>query len=113
MIMPPNEKLLDEFRGPGECEFCGFWCSVRNAHHCFERGHNSWKRIDLRWNIISLGNMIGFQCRCHALYHAGRLKRGQILEVIARREGLKVQWIIDEHTRLLLEGGKGGRCADE
>jgi hypothetical protein len=51
-------------------------------------------------------------CKCHALYHNGRLPRGRILEVIAKREGLTVQWIIDEHTRLLLVGGKGGRRSD-
>ncbi len=118
MIMPRNERLLDEFRGPGLCEVCGVWCSVRDAAHAFERGVNSWKRIDLRWNLISLGTMVPWLagpglCLCHSRYHNGKLSRGRILEVIAAREGLTVQWIIDEHSRLLLEGGKGGRRSDE
>lgn len=86
----------------------------RDAHHAFERGVNSWKRIDLVWNLISLGTMFPgavSSCGCHAKYHNGQIKRGQILEKIAAREGLTVQWIIDEHSRLLLEGGKGGRRA--
>lgn len=113
-IMKSNERLLDEFRGPGNCEVCGVWCYGRDAHHAFERGVNSWKRIDLPWNLISLGTMFpgpASSCGCHARYHAGILKRGRILEVIAAREGLTVQWIIDEHCRLLLESGKGGRRA--
>lgn len=107
-----NERLLDTFRGPGCCEMCGIWCLGRDAAHAFERGVNSWKRIDLPWNLISLGTMFPGPvrpCRCHALYHAGRLKRGRFLEVIAKRENVTVQWIIAEHTRMLLECGKGGR----
>lgn len=112
-IMKPNERLLDTFRGPGSCELCGLWCMGRDAHHAFERGVNSWKRIDLPWNLISLGTMFPGpdrgQCKCHAKYHNGLIKRVQILEKIAAREGVTVQWIIGEHTRMLLEGGKGGR----
>lgn len=108
-VMPPNEKLLGRFRGPGRCEVCGIWSEVRDAHHAFERGHNSWKRIDLPWNLISLGSMLGSNCQCHQAFHNGRLKRGRILEIIAAREKVTVQWIIDTHTKMLFEGGKGGR----
>ena len=94
-----------------KCEVHGIWSDVRDAHHAFERGHNSWKRIDLPWNLISLGTMLGSNCRCHAAYHNGKLKRGRILEIIAAREKLTVEWIIDEHTRLLLTGGKGRKIA--
>ena|ERR1700733_15449142 len=111
-ILKPNERLLDRYRGPGKCEVCGIWSDMRDAHHAFERGHNSWKRIDLPWNLISLGTMLGGQCQCHRRYHNGVLKRARILEVIAARERVTVEWIIDQHTRLLLTGGKGGRNAE-
>ena len=88
---------------------CGVWSDVRDAHHVFERGHNSWKRIDLRWNLVSLGTMLGSNCRCHARYHNGVLTRAEIIMVVAARENLTPQWIRDEHSRMLLENGKGGK----
>jgi len=114
-IIPRNEKLLDQYRGPGSCGYCGRWCQFRDASHAFEKGVNSWKRIDLPWNLIGLGTNlpIANACHCHAQYHAGRIPRGQILEKIAAREGVTVQWIIDTHTELLLRGGKGGRLEEE
>lgn len=111
-LVPHNEKLLKAMRVAGPCEVCGVWCDPRQVHHAFEKGVSSWKRIDLPWNLISLGPMGGSACRCHERYHAGQLKRGQILEVIARREKVTVRWIVEEHSRILLEGGKGGRHAD-
>lgn len=104
-----DEPLLASMREPGPCEMCGYWFKDRQVHHVFEKGARSWKRIDLPWNLISLGPMLGPLCRCHSRYHHGVLSRSAILVVVANREKVTPQQIRDEHARMLRECGKGGR----
>lgn len=66
-----DEKLLDEFRKPGKCEWCGARCRLREPAHVYGRGHGGGRRLDVRFNLISLGSTRAFQCECHTLHHAG------------------------------------------
>ena len=56
-----DEDLLDQFRGPGNCERCGKWSFSRHPHHCYiKRGMGGGSRLDLRENIIGLCFMCHF-----------------------------------------------------
>jgi hypothetical protein len=103
-----NEELLSSFRVPGYCEVCGRWCNPREPAHIFGRGARSWKRIDVVWNLLSLGSTRKFQCDCHTKHHAGKLSTESLLSIVASREDVTIEWIKAEHDRILREFGKGG-----
>lgn len=65
-----DEKLLAEFRGQGPCEICGRSCQVREAAHCFAVGRGGANRLDVSFNLLSLGSSRHFICPCHASQHA-------------------------------------------
>lgn len=91
MRIPANEKLLDEFRGPGQCEACGVWCNRREPHHIVTRGIGG-NRLDLRINLIALGE--AFACTCHTHHHNGHWPRtDHLLAIVAQREGMQPQQI--------------------
>ena len=82
-----NEKLLDQYRTPGHCEFCGAKASTREPHHASARGMGSGKRLDIRCNLMAVGASRLFVCPCHAFIHQGGKARSEVvLEVIADRE---------------------------
>ena len=57
--------------------------------------HNN-GQIDIRENLICLGSTLKFQCPCHTLIHAGKIKRDQLLAIVAKREGTTPEAIIEK-----------------
>lgn len=85
-----DDALLLDFRLTFRCEVCKKARDV-DPHHVFSRGSG---RLDIAINLISL-------CRgCHNLTHAGKVKREQILAIVARREGWTPEDIEIEIWRL-------------
>lgn len=82
-----NEELLDCFRTPGKCEYCGKRCSRREPHHLFCKGIGGGSTLDISINLIALGASVPFPlCLCHHDYHAGHISRFDMLAVVAARE---------------------------
>lgn len=75
-----NEELLAEFRRKPQCEYCHKRTRTGlDPHHIFSRGAG---RVDDRYNLIAL-------CRvCHVRFHGGLIRRGDLLAIVARREGV-------------------------
>ncbi len=84
-----DETVLDEFRGPGKCEWCGFRCYALHPHHLWARGMGGGGRLDVRINLIGLCWV------CHSDVHHGDISRQDLLAVVAAREG-KLQSEIEE-----------------
>lgn len=91
-----DEKLLAEFRESPRCEWCNKAKPVE-PHHIFSRGAG---RLDIRWNLVAL-------CRwCHSSAHSAnsvnnaRPKLQDLLELVARREGIKPEEIKPRVDRL-------------
>lgn len=80
-----DNKLLSEFRTPGRCEHCKAWCEIREPHHLWGRGMGGGSRLDIRINLISLGQV--FQCPCHRDFHDGHILKATLLALVAAREG--------------------------
>lgn len=76
-----DEKLLEEFRQPGACEWCGYWYEARQPHHLLARGMGAGRRIDHKFNLISLCYL------CHNDVHNGKILKCDLLAVVSRREG--------------------------
>jgi hypothetical protein len=98
--VPPNEKLLDEFREKVRCEVClkGALCGC-DPHHVFSRGAG---RADIRENLLAV-------CRvCHTKIHAGNIKRADLMKIIAHREGKSV----DELQQAVYDARRNKRQAN-
>ncbi len=108
-----NEPLLRTMRGEGYCEWCRQWCRIREVHHVFGRGGNSWKRIDMPMFLMSVGSTLGFQCKCHQRFTNGCQGHGieDQLKYLASRDGTTPEAIRAEHDRILREYGKGAQRA--
>jgi hypothetical protein len=96
-----NERLLDEFRTPGNCELCNFWFLKREPHHVIGKGTGGWRRLDIRINLIAVGSSQYFTCDCHRLAQANRITLREVREVVAKREGVTVEQIEETVNRLL------------
>lgn len=86
-----DEEALDQFRGPGLCEWCGKKTSNRDPHHIFSKGAG---RVDIKENIIALDR------HCHTMVHSGAITRSQMLEIAAKREGTTPEEITNEVYRI-------------
>lgn len=96
-----DESLLDQFRGPGLCEYCGRPCLRLDPHHIFSRGMGGGSRLDHRLNLMGLG---GFEnCNCHGKHHNGKITREELIKKVAAREGMTPAQLKDELHRLLRE----------
>lgn len=95
-----NEALLDEFRGPGPCEYCGKMCRVREPHHLCSKGSGGWSRFDVRINLIALGSTPNFECQCHNKAQAFLIPKEHILAIVATREKTTIAAIEEEINRL-------------
>ena len=81
--------LLDEFRTRGRCEVCGVFCAAREPHHLLARGMGGGGRMDIRENLIAVGSSLPFpECPCHRAIHDGHIAKDDLLQIVARREGL-------------------------
>ena len=83
-----DDVLLLAFRLKGICE----WCKRRGGvdpHHLFARGLGGGHRLDIEINLISL-------CRtCHDAVHMGSIMRCDLLAIVARRERMTQDAILD------------------
>jgi hypothetical protein len=95
-----DEILLDEFRGPGRCEYCGKMVKNTEPHHLWTRGFGGGSRLDIRINIIALCSTFAGGDSCHHKAHNGRIKRQELLAIVAAREGVTPEWIEEEIYRL-------------
>lgn len=90
-----DEKLLAAFRSQTRCEHCRRY--VREGchpHHFTARGMGGGGRLDVRCNLLSL-------CwQCHRDVHDGRIPRKELLEIIAHREQLSPEEVMDQLWRL-------------
>lgn len=84
-----NELLLAEFRSRQRCELCGRATPEGcEPHHLASRGHGGGYRIDARPNLMSL---CPGPWGCHQKYHDGKVRRIDLLAVVANREGVSVE----------------------
>lgn len=81
-----NVPLLLDFAAARECECCKRKVPQCDPNHVFTKGAG---RIDARWNLISLWH------ECHVRFHDGNVKRLIFLQIVAKREGVGVQDIVD------------------
>lgn len=95
-----DEALLDEFRTVGRCDVCGRSCLFREPHHIWARGMGGGGRLDVRINLLAVGQSRTYQCFCHGLIHNGAIKRDDLLLIVARREKTTPGAIRDEINRL-------------
>jgi hypothetical protein len=91
-----DENLLRSFREKPRCE----WCGKPNVgqlqpHHVRCRGMGGGGRLDVPVNLIALCAV-----PCHDDAHHGRITATDLLAVVAAREGVLQQDIIDEVNRL-------------
>lgn len=83
-----DEVLLFAFRLKGRCEWCGKYGGV-DPHHIFARGLGGGHRLDIEINLIAL-------CRlCHNEVHAGHIMRVDLLAIVAKREKMSQDEILD------------------
>ena len=85
-----NDDLLAEFRCRPACEVCGRSTAAgADPHHLLARGMGGGNQMDVRENLIAL-------CRtCHTAAHAGNIKRGNLVRLVAKREGLLPDELMD------------------
>lgn len=79
-----NDRLLQEFRAPGHCEWCWEPCPEgRHPHHILARGMGGGGQLDVAFNLIGLCWL------CHRRYHDGNMPpeaRERMLGIAAKRE---------------------------
>ena len=95
-----NEKLLNEFRGPGKCGWCGRTVSNREPHHIFSRGFGGARRMDIKINLIALCAAFSGGLNCHDQFHTGQILRDDLLAIVAKRESTTQDAIEREIYRL-------------
>lgn len=78
------EALLDRFRTPGPCEWCGAWCRRREPAHVVSRGAGG---PDMEENLVALGATWPFPlCPCHGRHHGGGVPtRLDLIDTVAKR----------------------------
>jgi hypothetical protein len=91
-----DENLLQMFRGKPRCEWCGRTNGGQlQPHHLWCRGMGGGGRLDVPVNLIALCAV-----PCHHDAQEGRILKADLLAVVAAREGVLQQDIIDEVNRL-------------
>lgn len=73
------------------CEYCGEYAeSGHHRHHIRHRvGNHKEIDLDIKENLICLCG------KCHTMAHIGRIKRWQLIEIVARREGITPQQVCE------------------
>lgn len=97
-----NKKLRKEFALPGPCELCGKFFAKREGHHVFAKGNGGGGVLDIRINLITLGASIelgdgrlALSCECHREAQAYKITRSRVVEVVAIREGVEADDILE------------------
>lgn len=92
-----DKELLAEFHRRGLCERCRQRRKTE-PHHVFGRGVGGGTRLDIRLNLLAL-------CHdCHRLYHDGKVPRAELVAIVAAREKLTTDEVIDHVNRLRWQG---------
>lgn len=81
-----DEKLLKQYRTPGNCEYCNRYCPSREGHHVTCRGMGGGRRLDIDINLLALGSYP--YCNCHMDYHEGHIDKFSMEAKLAERRGL-------------------------
>lgn len=85
-----DHKMIQAMRG-NTCERCGKWTTIE-PHHVFTVGAGGG---DLRINLVQL-------CTdCHIGAHSGSVTRDELLDIIARREGMSVDEVYRQNRRAM------------
>jgi hypothetical protein len=94
-----DDNLLRQFREKTTCEWCHryFPQGLDPHHYFFARGTGQHKRLDHRFNLVALDR------DCHNKAGAGNISRWQLLEIVAKREGISAVDIEAELWRLRRE----------
>ena len=97
-----DQKLLDSFKEPGACSYCGAWLEQLDPHHILCRGMGGGGRIDLSINIVAL-------CRtpCHSMAQANNISRPYLFELVAKREKIKDAVKMADLVTLIRNSPKG------
>lgn len=83
-----NPKLLKELKEEmGCCEYCGSPFNLEAAH-IIAKGMGGAKGPDIRENIAVLCGPARFGAGCHGAEHRGKISKDQLIEIVARREGI-------------------------
>ncbi len=91
--------LLQAFRERRQCERCGKRGPVE-PHHLTSRGFGGGMRFDVSVNLIALDRL------CHQAYHDGRVEKEELIAIIARREKIAPEAVMEEVWRLRREDRK-------
>lgn len=83
-----NRSLLDHFRQKFRCEVCGRKGAVE-PHHVYAKGMGGGAQLDIPENLIALDRF------CHNRVHSGQIPRSTLLALIACRQGLTVDQVLE------------------
>lgn len=91
-----DDKLLQTFREKTICEYCGkTFRGGLDPHHLWAKGMGGGGRLDHKLNLIAL-------CRKdHSASHGGgKPTFNELLEIVAKREGVTADYIRTEVFRM-------------
>lgn len=92
VVSPETIREIRE-QADHRCERCGRWADLE-VHHVVERGMGGGRRVDERWNLVAI-------CpSCHRAYHDGRIPRREFVGIVAHREGLFVEDLIERYREM-------------
>lgn len=63
-----NTTMIESYRTPGPCRWCGKKVRMRCAAHLLSRGAG---QVDIRCNLVQLGMDALKDCPCHTYSHNG------------------------------------------
>ena len=93
VVSPETIQEVREAAGH-ECERCGQWHERLEVHHIAERGMGGGRRVDERWNLVSL-------CpACHRGYHEGLIPRREFIARVAYRDGWLLEDLLERYREL-------------
>lgn len=80
-----NKDLCSSFAVPGSCEYCLRVCRMCHGHHIYPTGAGGGSRLDIRLNLVRLGDP--FCCGCHRGFHdRNDPSKEDFLGIVRRRE---------------------------
>lgn len=101
---------MDDFRNAAACEWCGrereHWFQFDPHHFLIHRGHGGGSRLDIRANLISLCGL-----PCHQEAEAQKIRRGDLLPIVAKREGVS-ESALEAVVKLLWRMPKDSHAGD-
>jgi hypothetical protein len=77
------------------CENCGTKVQRCEPHHLRAKGMGGNGILEVRINLIALGSQKLFSCQCHRNLHDGLIDPRRLLRIVAIRERLRVEEIVE------------------